>query len=92
MFSVFIKLFGIVGFALLLFYPQKKKLVLYSVIWAILLFLIPLIIIDVNQYKLLASSFWNMISNDHAKFYGYSVMGLLNSWFGFSGNKFIIVI
>ena len=34
-FSVFIKLFGIVGFALLLLYPKKWKLALYSALWTI---------------------------------------------------------
>ncbi|MBC8487076.1 MAG: DUF2029 domain-containing protein [Bacteroidetes bacterium] len=91
-FSVFIKLFGIVGFALFLFYPKKWRLVLHSALWSILLLAIPLIFIDFGQYKLLFSSFWNMLSNDHSISYGYSVMGWLNSWFGFEINKFFIVV
>lgn len=91
-FSVFIKLFGIVGFALFLFYPKKWKLVLYTVLWSIILLSVPLIFIDFNQYEFLILSFKNMLSDDHTISCGYSVMGWLNSWFGFTINKLIIVI
>jgi len=91
-FSAFIKLFGIVGFALLLFYPEKWKLALYTTLWTIVLFLLPLLFIDTSQYYELLGSYWNMLSNDHSISYGYSVMGWLNTWFGIHINKNIIVI
>jgi hypothetical protein len=92
LFSVFIKLFGIVGFALFLFYPQKWKLTLYTVLWTILLLSIPLIFISIGQYKFLFTSFGKMLSHDHAASYGYSVMGWLNSWFGIMVNKLYVVL
>lgn len=91
-FSVFVKLFGIVGFVLFLFYPKKCKLVLYSTLWSVLLFVIPLIFIDYAQYKLLISSFGNMLFSDHTASHGLSVMGLLSSWFGAEFNKMYIVL
>jgi len=91
-FSAFIKLFGIVGFALLLFYPKKWKLAMYTILWTFVLFLVPLVFIDFNQYYELLNSYWNMLSNDHSVSYGYSVMGWLNSWFGIQVNKNIIVL
>lgn len=91
-FSVFIKLFGIVGFALLLFYPKKWKLALYSAIWVLILLILPLFFIDLNQYLNLFQSYRNMLSSDHTASYGYSVMGWLNSWFGVELNKNIIVM
>jgi len=91
-FSVFIKLFGIVGFALFLFYPKKWELILYSAFWSIFILAIPLIFIDFIQYKFLISSFVNMLTNDYSLSYGYSVMGWLSSWFGFNGNKIFIVL
>ncbi len=91
-FSAFIKLFGIVGFALLLFYPKKWKLALYASIWTIVLFLTPLLFVDISQYYELLGSYWNMLSNDHSVSYGYSVMGWLNTWFGIQVNKNIIVL
>jgi hypothetical protein len=91
-FSAYIKLFGIVGFALFLFYPKKWKLSLYTILWSILLFFIPLAFVDFNQYIKLFQSYWAMLNNDYSTSYGYSVMGWLNSWFGIRLNKNIIVL
>ena len=54
--TLFIKLFGVVGFALLLFYPQKWKLALYSLGWTLIMLLLPFIFIDYDQYLNLISS------------------------------------
>jgi hypothetical protein len=91
-FSVYIKLFGIVGFALFLLYPKKLKLALYSLVWAVVLFVIPLIFINPQQYVSLMQSYRSLLSQDHAASYGYSVMGWLNSWFGYIGSKDVIVL
>jgi len=91
-FSVFVKLFGIVGFVLFLFYPKKWKLVLYTTFWSVLLFVIPLFFINYSQYKLLIFSFGNLLFNDHTASHGLSVMGLLSSWFGVELNKIYIVL
>jgi hypothetical protein len=90
-FSVYIKLFGLVGFALFLFYPQKIKFILYSLFWAVVLFLLPLLFVDIHQYTFLFKSWGNMLSNDHSASYGLSVMGWLNAWFGWAGNKLFVV-
>lgn len=90
-FSVYIKLFGLVGFALFLFYPQKLKFILYSIMWTVVLFLLPLLFVDPAQYTFLFKSWGNMLANDHSASYGLSVMGWMNSWFGWEGNKTIIV-
>ncbi len=89
---MFVKLFGIVGFALFLFYPKKWKLFLYSALWSTLFFAMPLIFIGFNQYEILLSSFWNMLANDQSISYGYSVMGWLNSWFGIENKKIFIIV
>lgn len=91
-FSVFIKLFGVVGFALFIFYPKKWKLALYSALWSLIMLAIPLLFIDFEQYTQLMESYLNMLSNDHAISYGYSVMGGLNSWFSIDVNKNIVVL
>lgn len=90
--SVFIKLFGIVGFALFIFYPKKWKLALYTILWTVVLFLIPLMFVDFNQYIKLYQSYWNMLAHDHLISYGYSMIGWLYSWFCLDINKNIIVI
>jgi len=90
-FSAFIKLFGIVGFALFLFYPQKLKLAVYTVLWTLLLLLVPLLFVDLGHYLELFRSYANLLSNDHSTSFGYSVMGWLQTWFGLELNKNIVV-
>ena len=91
-FSVFIKLFGIVGLVLLIFYPDKWKLVLYTALWMILLTVMPLIFIDIDQYISLIQSYWNMLSDDHSVSFGYSVMGLINVWLDIAIYRNLIVV
>jgi hypothetical protein len=91
-FTVFIKLFGVFGFLLLLFYPNKPKLFLYSLLSCIFLFSIPLLVVDVGQYLKLFQSYINMLSNDLDISYGLSVMGWLNSWFNIEVNKKLVVL
>jgi hypothetical protein len=91
-FSVFIKLFGIVGFAIFLFYPQKWKLAMHAIFWILLLFVIPLILIDFNQYDIVLSSYWELLLNDHIVSDGFSVMGWINSWFGVEIIKWLVVL
>ena len=91
-FSIYIKLFGIIGFVLFIFYPKKWKLAVYTIAWTVLLFVIPLLFIDFTQYINLIQSYWNMLSNDHSISYGYSVMGLLNVVTDIGSYRNIIVI
>ncbi len=90
--SVFIKLFGVVGFALFLFYPQKWKLALYSLGWTLIMLLIPFIFIDYDQYLNLISSYGNMLNDDHMISNGFSVMGWLNSWFSLNVSSMVVVL
>jgi hypothetical protein len=90
-FASYIKLFGIVGFIMLLFYKNKPKLFLYTLFWFIIIGIIPLIFIDLKHYDFLIISYKLMLSNDHSMSLGYSVMGLLNSWFSIEINKLIVV-
>lgn len=90
--SVYIKIFGIVAFALYLLYPKKGKLASYSIIWAIILFTLPLIVVDYSDLKLQYLSWWNMLQNDHSNSLGLSVMGFIDSWFGVSVNKMATVV
>ena len=90
-FSMFIKLFGIVGFALLLFYPKKWKSTIYAFFWTAVLFVLPLLFVDFGQYMKLFSSYLNLLTNDYDASYGYSVMGWIHSWLSIEINKNMIV-
>ncbi len=90
--SVYIKIFGVVAMALYLLYPNKLKLTLYSIFWVVILFFIPLIVVNFNQLKFLYESWFNLLMDDHSMSYGISVMGFITSWFGLNINKIIVVI
>ena len=90
--SVYIKIFGLVAFALFLLYPKKGKLALYSIFWATILFALPLFVVDFSELKLQYLSWWNMLQNDHSNSLGLSVMGVLDSWFNISVNKINTVL
>lgn len=90
-FAMFIKLFGLVGFAIFLFYPKKWKSAIYALFWTGVLLILPLLFVDFEQYTKLFSSYLNLLTNDHDASYGYSVMGWLHSWLSIELNKNLIV-
>ena len=90
--TVFIKIFGLLAFALFLFYPRKRWLFFYTVFWFVLLTLLPLILISPPQLKLLYSSWLDLLTNDHAAEYGISVLGWLTSWFNWTIRKNLVVL
>ena len=89
--SMYIKLFGVVGALLFLLYPKKWKSALYGIFWTIVFALVPLIFISVSQYEFLMGSYLNLLSADHSNSIGFSVMGWLETWFGLTPNKWLIV-
>jgi len=89
--SASIKLFGILGFLLFLLFPGKWKSAFWSIFWIVIITLIPLVIIDFNQLKLLYSSWFHLLVNDHSSSYGLSLPGMLNSWFLIPVDKIIIL-
>jgi len=91
MLTIYIKLFGALGFVLLIFYPNKWKSILYGIFWFIALYLLPFIYISVQQYTALCLSWRDMLAHDHSASLGLSVMGWLHSWFNFRINKALVV-
>jgi hypothetical protein len=63
--SAFIKVYGVLGAALFLLYPERLKFIGYCILWAVVLFVAPLICISfgelINQYK----GWKDTITNDH---------------------------
>lgn len=90
-FSVFIKLFGLVAFVLFLFYQPKWKLAAYSMAWTVMFLLLPLLVVDAAQLELLYRSWLQMLGQDHALSYGFSVMGWLHTWFGVDPGKTVVL-
>lgn len=90
-FSMYIKLFGIVGFALVLFYPKQWKTAIYALFWTGIFFVLPLLFVGLDQYLNLFKSYLGLLADDHDASYGYSVMGWLQTWFSLDFNKNLIV-
>jgi hypothetical protein len=90
-FSVYIKIFGLVGFALFLFYPHKWKLILWSLFWSAFLFVVPLVAVAPVQLKALYADWGRLLYSDETSSYGLSLMGLVRSWSGMEFRKMIIV-
>lgn len=92
MITVYVKLFGIVAFALCVFYPKKGTLILYSILWAVVLFMLPLLFTSADQYSSQLIFWKDLLENDHSASYGYSVMGVMQTWFGIVPDKQLIVL
>ncbi|HUR30344.1 MAG TPA: glycosyltransferase family 87 protein, partial [Saprospiraceae bacterium] len=90
--TVYIKIFGLIGFIWFLFYPDRWKFVLYGAMWLILLFFLPLLVIDFYQLKFLYKSWGLLLSQDHSLSQGLSVIGWLQSWFKIDPNKTVVAI
>ncbi len=89
--SAYIKIFGIAGFLLILFYPKKVKSIFYSIFWMLTLALLPLLVISPAQLKFLYLRWFELLRWDYSESAGLSVMGWLNSWFKFNPPKDLIV-
>ena len=90
--TIFIKLFGIVAFALFLFYPNKLKSALYTLGWILLLAVLPLILISPEQLTFLYKRWGNLLQNDHSISIGFSVSGWLFTWFGLNLKTVSLVV
>ena len=86
---VYIKLFGLVALMLFALYPDKFKSALSVVGWTILIGIAPLLIVDagylIDQYQ----EWLRLLTTDHSENYGVSLLGLIESWTGFSPPKFL---
>jgi hypothetical protein len=90
--TVFIKIFGAIGFALLLFYPFKIKMVSRGIIAFIIFLAAPLVIVSVPQLIKLYESWWNLLINDGDVANCLSITCWIKSWFDFEANKKMVVL
>ncbi len=91
--SVYIKVYGAIGFALFLFYPHDRvKFVLYSAMWMALLFALPLIVTPMPTLIWQYQNWLELMKADAVAATGLSVAGWLNTWFGLSDVKSIVSI
>ncbi len=90
--SAYVKIFGVIGFVLILFYPKKFKAISYSIFWMIIFALLPLVVISPMQLKFLYLRWFELLRWDYSESAGLSVMGWLSSWFKLNPPKNLVVI
>src|ERR1700722_19206762 len=88
--SVYIKLFGAVALVLFLFYPGKLKFILYTAMWSIILFLLPLLVVSFSELLAIYKSWALALKDDESSSWGLSVMGIIKTWFGANISKSIV--
>jgi hypothetical protein len=79
--SVYIKIYGLMGFAIFLFYPRKIKNILLSLLFGAIFFFLPLVVISFHQLIFLYKSWGAMVNQDIDTSLGLSVYGWLDAWF-----------
>ena len=92
MLSVYIKLFSLVAFMMLLFYPNRIRNILYSAGWFVIFALIPIIFTGWEGLKTSYISWWNMLGNDYDASVGFSVLGIMVKWFNYQGSRNIVIL
>jgi hypothetical protein len=63
---------------LFIFYKRKRRFILFSILWTIVLIFIPLILVDWDFFMLLYKSWWDVVVNDFSATTGVSVMSIVN--------------
>jgi hypothetical protein len=91
-FSFYIKIYGALAFIFYLWYPDKRKLTGWTVVWMLLFALLPLVAISGHQLVFLYQSWLHLLLNDRSASIGLSVMGLLESWFHLGAVKNIVTL
>lgn len=91
--TAFIKLFGILFFAMLFVFPGafKKSLFRVPLIFGAL-YLLPLPVLGWEGLQRQYASMFKLLAHDHGFFVKYSVMGWLQQWFGLRPNKNLILM
>jgi hypothetical protein len=82
MLSTFVKIYGAVALVLWLIYPGKARYALYTILWALLLFAAPLVVVSPRHLIFLYSSWVHLLQADHVGLNGLSVQGQLYFLFG----------
>ena len=90
--TFYIKVFGLLACALFLFYPKKGKFIMWCMVWAVLILVIPLFFTSSQLLVWQYQNWLQLLANDHSQSYGYSFMGVLHSWFGINLGKNILVV
>ncbi len=87
----FLKIFGLLALLPAGLYPGKKALLGRAALWLIAGMALPLLVVAPEQLLRVYAWWWELLRSDHEASVGLSVMGWLQSWFGWQGPKLVVV-
>jgi len=90
--AAYIKVYSVIGFCLMLFYPGKVRFVVYAAMWTVVLWALPLLVTPFNTLVWQYQNWKDLISADAAAAVGMSVAGWLHTWFGVDDVKSLVSI
>lgn len=82
MFSVYIKIFSLVIFMVILFYPKKVQSFVYGMFWFLVFAFVPIIATGWNGLIDQYTSWYQLLQMDFDNSVGYSLLGVMQTWFG----------
>ncbi len=85
--TFYVKVYGLAFLALLVFYPDKIKSILWTGIWLLFLGVLPALFIGMDGLVFQYQQWWLMMVADQGASMGFSIMGWLHTWFGLSDIK-----
>lgn len=87
--SAFIKVYSVLGCLLLLLYPHKMKSIGSLFVWSLLLFALPLCVVDLSHLLLQYKNWYLLIRKDESASLGMSVYLYMNALFSGSNIKLV---
>lgn len=88
----FLKIFGIFAAAPAMVYPTSRSFMVALAAWSVLLLLVPLIVLTPGQLWQVYVWWWELLREDHNASIGLSVLGWLQTWFGWQAPKMWVTL
>lgn len=76
-----IKGYGLIYTGLFLFYPNKSRYIAWSLLWGVVLAVLPLPLTGLDYFTQIYKDWYTILVEDHQVNYGFSIMGLIKIGF-----------
>lgn len=83
----YLKIFGIFAAVPAVVYPKPRPLVAALIVWSLVLLAVPLVVVAPQQLWQVYEWWIELLRTDHSASVGLSVMGWLETWFGWQAPK-----
>jgi len=89
-FSIYIKIFGAVAFALYLLYPNKLKMAGWTIFWMVFMAVMPAVVTGFAHLGELYKQWFDLLKEDQQASQGIALVGIIDSWFNMEVSKSLI--